>query len=161
MAIKIAGGRRIDPFRGFRFRVNIDGFEEAGFTTVSGLADETEVVEYREGDTAAGHMHKLPGLTSYDDIVLSKGKASDTVFQRWRNQVHQATTGRGLPDPNFRKSMIIELRNFQNQSVKTWNVLQAWPSRLEHEDLDASSSDVWVERLTIVHEGLVSKGITI
>jgi len=150
---EVRGARRVDPFRGFRFRVQIPGFTESGFTKVGGLNDETEEVEYREGD-GPGRMRKLPGLTKYDPIKLEKGKAADNTFQRWRNQVSQAVRDGGLPDAAFRKDVTIILLSHQNVPVKSWKIHDAWPSKLEHGDMDASSSDVMIETLTLVHEGL-------
>jgi phage tail-like protein len=40
---------RIDPFAGFNFLVEIDGVTTAGFTSVSGLTSEVDVVSFREG----------------------------------------------------------------------------------------------------------------
>ncbi|MEW6556030.1 MAG: phage tail protein [Elusimicrobiota bacterium] len=160
MSVKIIEGRRVDPFRGFKFRV-IDvprRFESAGFTTVSGLNTETEVVEYREGDSA-GHMHKLPGLTTFEDITLSRGKSTIDDFQIWRNEVYEVDRGGGLPDREFRRNLIIELRDYQNVPVKSWEVRDAWATRLEHGDLDATSSDVWIETLVLAHEGLKALNI--
>lgn len=150
---EVRGARRVDPFRGFRFRVQIAGFPETGFTTVSGLNDETEPVEHREGD-GPGRMRKLPGMTTYEDITLSKGKSRDNTIQRWRNQVAHAVRDGGLPDPNFRRDVTIILLNHQGEAAKTWKIHDAWPRRLEHGDLDANSSDVLIESLVLTHEGL-------
>lgn len=40
---------RKDPYRGFRFRVEIEGIIAGGFSEVSGLQVETQVEEHREG----------------------------------------------------------------------------------------------------------------
>ena len=42
---------RTDPLPRCNFLVEIEGIARAGFMTVSGLEEETEVREYREGDT--------------------------------------------------------------------------------------------------------------
>ena len=51
---------RIDPYKGFRFIVEIAGIQQAGFTECSGLGSQIEVVEYREG-TEPNQTRKLPG----------------------------------------------------------------------------------------------------
>ncbi len=144
-------GRRVDPFRGFKYKVLIPGFASAGFSRVSGLNDETEVVEYREGIDGST-MRKLTGLTTYEDIVLEKGKSLNEDFQIWRNMVHEVET-RGLPDSGSRRNMTVQLLDRTGAVVKQWAVKNAWPTKLEHGDLDASSSDVLLETLTIAHEG--------
>jgi phage tail-like protein len=40
---------RDDPYKGFNFRVEIDGVPLAAFSEVGGLESETAVIEYRVG----------------------------------------------------------------------------------------------------------------
>ena len=42
-----------DPYRNFRFLVEIEGIPQAGFTECSGIAAEIDVIEYREGGEPA------------------------------------------------------------------------------------------------------------
>ena len=42
-------GERADPYRGFRFRMEIDGIAVAHFSEVSGIQAETETEPYEEG----------------------------------------------------------------------------------------------------------------
>jgi len=51
-----------DPLKNFRFRVEIDGLQVAGFSEVSIGATTTDVILYREGNEPAS-VRKLPGLT--------------------------------------------------------------------------------------------------
>ena len=55
---------RSDPYRNFRFRLEIDGLQTAGFSEVEALATTADVIEYREGPDPA-HLRKLSGLTKY------------------------------------------------------------------------------------------------
>ena len=41
---------RNDPFAQFNFIVEIDGIASAGFTEVSGMNTESDIIEYREGN---------------------------------------------------------------------------------------------------------------
>lgn len=147
-----------DPFRGFKFRVIIggNGGQAIGFQSVTGLAEETEVVEYREG-TDPVTMRKLPGLTSYDNIVLERGLSRSNFLLDWRKQVgHHDGYADGLAAPNFRRVVTVQLFDKGNpfdKPVKEWEVFDAWPSRLEISDLDAGSSDVVIETLELAHEG--------
>ena len=40
---------RQDPYRNFRFRIEIDGVQAAAFSEVTIAATTTDVIEYREG----------------------------------------------------------------------------------------------------------------
>ena len=46
----MASGDRVDPFRNFNFRVEIDGITQAGFAECSGFGSSNDPLEYREGD---------------------------------------------------------------------------------------------------------------
>ena len=54
---------RLDPFRGFNFRVEIDGLPVAAFSEVSGLTAERDATDYRAGTDRKNNVRKLTGLT--------------------------------------------------------------------------------------------------
>ena len=64
-------GTRIDPYGQFNFTIEIDGVTRAGFSEVSGLTTDTNVIEYRD------HM---------------------LVFQQVRHQVESGAQWRGGRD---------------------------------------------------------------
>ena len=78
---------RTDPYGSFDFLLEIDGIVAAGFSEVSGLASETEVMEYREGGEAVNTLRKIPGLTKYSNIVLKRGVTADKSLWNWRKTV--------------------------------------------------------------------------
>ena len=61
--------QRVDPYKGFRFRVEIDGIQQAGFQECTGLGSHVDVSEYREGGDP-NTVRKLPAKITYPDIVL-------------------------------------------------------------------------------------------
>jgi phage tail-like protein len=63
---------RQDPYRQFRFRIEIDGITQAGFSECSFADTTTDPVEYREGDEPTV-FRKLSGLTKYGNITLKWG----------------------------------------------------------------------------------------
>ncbi len=145
-------GKRKDPYRGFRYRVIINGFESFGFSRVAGLSEETEAVDYREGIDGA-HMHKLPGITTFDPITLERGLSANQDEEKWRKLVYDGNNGHGVPDDEFREDFEIVLYDYANQPVKRWEVKDGWISRLERGEFNASSSDVVLKTITIVNEG--------
>jgi len=65
-------GERRDPYRNFRFRVEIDGITQAGFSECV-IGDTTiDLIEYREGSEPTT-VRKLSGLTKYGNITLKWG----------------------------------------------------------------------------------------
>ncbi len=147
-------GKRVDPYRGFRFRVlDLSGAQLGGFNTIDGLRDETEVVEYREGIDGVT-ARKLPGFTSSDNLVLERGLSVNDSLQRWREEVWAAKTDNtGRPDAEFRRDLAIELLDQQGRIVKRWRVTEAWPAIYEVGTMDAQSSDVLIERIELANEG--------
>src|SRR5437762_12908604 len=87
-------GARIDPYGQFNFTIEIDGVTKAGFSEVSGLSTDTNVIEYREGMEPQGTTRKLPGLMKYANIVLKRGWTKDKALWEWRKKVIDGKTQR-------------------------------------------------------------------
>ena len=137
---------RDDPYARFNFLVEIDGVPRAGFAEVEGLGAETEVVEYREGADKAGSRRLLPGLTRYPRVVLRRGFAGDaSLFQWWRG------IRDGAPD---RRDVTITLLDEAREPVAQWRLRRAWPAKWEGPALNAKTSEVAIESLELVHEGI-------
>ena len=84
----MATGDRKDPYRGFRFRVEIGGEDKAGFREVSGLDSSTDPIDYREGnEKGATTMHKLSGLNKFSNITLKRGITDDMNLWKWRKDI--------------------------------------------------------------------------
>jgi len=135
---------RNDPLSGFNIRVEISGIAVAGFTECTGLASETDVVSYREG--ADRRIRHLPGITRYARVVLKRGITTDRSLWEWRQSVID-----GVAD---RRSVSIVLMDAARNDVARWNLHEAWPAKWEGPELNAQSSDVAIETLELVHEGL-------
>ena len=71
------------PFKNFRFKVEIEGTQVAGFSEVSGFDATFDVVEYREGDAADITIRKQPGLIKYSNIVMKRGVIDKKEFFNW------------------------------------------------------------------------------
>ena len=65
---------RTDPLMAFRFIARIDGDAQGGFSEVSGLQVELDVLELQEGGENA-FVHKLPGRAKHGYLTLRRGQA--------------------------------------------------------------------------------------
>ena len=129
-----------DPYKNFRFLVEIDGIVQAGFTDVSGFGSNVEVIEYREGgDTAT--VRKLPGKVSYPDITLKWGITDSRELYDW----HRAAVNGAIE----RKNGSIILLDDTAQEKLRWNFFGAWPSKWEGADFSAKGNDVAIDTLTV------------
>ena len=136
----------LDPYLGYRFRVDIDGIGIASFKRVSIPSPETQVKEYREGgDTASS---KLAGITAATEISLEKGLFSSMELWEWHNSVIE--TG-AIPN---RKNMSITVVDEEGNDGPSWEVVNCWPSKVEYGELDATNDEPIPETVTIQHEGV-------
>jgi phage tail-like protein len=136
---------RIDPYRNFRFVVDIDG-NRAGFTSVSGLAAEAEVIEYREGWDGLTSTRKLAGRVKYPNVTLRRGVTTDRFLWDWWKMILAGTVQR-------RNVGIILLDDDRNEVLR-WSLNEAWIARIEVSDLDAEGNEVAIESIELAHEGL-------
>lgn len=157
----VISGNRFDPLRGFRYIVDFTvpgyGTVTAGFQRVSGLREQTDVVEYRNGDEQGG-KRKIPGLSSYDDLVLERGMPENTaqfadVFSNWRKKIQDADTDGDTDEENIRGSVIITVYKRGDVAHSTpqftYSRSEVWPSTYEHGDLSGTDSEVWIEKITL------------
>ncbi|OFX59113.1 MAG: phage tail protein [Bacteroidetes bacterium GWB2_41_8] len=134
------------PLVKFHFQVDWGG-TKIGFTEVSGLDVETEVVEYREGASPEYSKIKMPGMQKFSNITLKRGTfKSDNEYYQWWNTVKLNTIER--------RDITIKLLNEEHEPVVVWKVKNAWPSKIQSTDLKADGNEVAIESMEIVHEGL-------
>ena len=136
---------RVDPYKNFKFLVEIDGITQAGFSECSGFGSSVEIIEYREGGEA-GAVRKLPGLTKFSNITLKRGVTDSRELQDWHLSAINGELVR-------RNGSVILLDDAGQERVR-WNFSNAWVSRFEGPDFIAKGNDVAIETLTICCERL-------
>lgn len=137
---------RKDPYRQFRFRVEIDGITQAGFSECSFADTTTDPVEYREGDELPT-VRKLSGLTKFGNITLKWGITDTMEIYNWRQQIIDSGA------EGARKNMSIILVDEAGSDKARWNITRAWPTKYDPPDFSAKGNEVAIETLEIVHEG--------
>ncbi len=131
----------------FHFQVDWGG-TKIGFTEVSGLDVETEIVEYRNGASPEYSKIKMPGMQKFSNITLKRGTfKSDNEFFEWWNSVSLNTIER--------RNITISLLNESHEPVVIWKIKNAWPTKIQSTDLKADANEVAIESMEIVHEGLI------
>lgn len=138
-------GQRKDPLRNFRFRVEIDGIQQAGFTEVTGFDATVDVIDYREGSDPT-HVRKLSGLTKYGNITLKWGITDSLEIYNWH---------KGVIDGSIqRKNISIILVDETGADKARWNIINAWPVKYGPSEFNAKGNDAAIETLELVHEGM-------
>lgn len=135
-----------NPLAAYHFIVEWGG-TKIGFSEVSGLNIEHEVVEYREGSSPEFKSTKMPGMVKYSNIILKRGIAkNDNEFIDWMNTISMNTVER--------RDIKISLLNEVHEPIISWLIKNAWPTKYSGPTLNASGSDIAIETLELAHEGL-------
>jgi phage tail-like protein len=142
----MADGKRNDPYGQYNFIVEIDGVVKGGFSEVSGLTTDTNIIEYREGQDQNLTTRKQAGLMKNNNIVCKRGYTKDRSLYEWRRKVIEGRMQRA-------SGAIVLLDDGRNEVLR-WTFTDGWPSKWEGPALNAKTSEVAIETLEIAHEGL-------
>lgn len=143
----MAAGKRDDPYRNFRFKVEIEGIQIASFAEATIPDSSTDSVDYREGMDLPV-QRKLSGLTKYGNITLKKGLTDSMDLYEWRKSVEDTGAIKA------RKSMSLTLIDEEGNEKARWDIVEAWPTKYDPSDFSAKANEVVIETLEIVHEGV-------
>ncbi|KST62201.1 phage tail protein [Mastigocoleus testarum] len=133
------------PYKAFNFLIEIRSLVVASFSEVSGLQAETETEEYHEGGRNS-FVHKLPKVTKYPNLVLSRGITNSTELWQWHQNVIIGQIQR-------QNGSVILLDDTCNEKWR-WNFTGAYPVKWVGPDLKGDSNAVAVETLELAHNGL-------
>ncbi len=139
------GNQRLDPYNTHNFIVEIEGIIIGGFSEVSGLNIETEVESIKEGG-ANDIEYKLPKGTKYSNITLKHGITDFDLIWRWYDDVINGKVKR--------KNGSIFLCDQNGSPLVTWGFVDAYPIKLDGPSLNATTSNIATETLTLAHHGL-------
>lgn len=139
---------RKDPYKNFRFLVEIEGIVQAGFSEVT-IPDSSQApIEYREGNDKTPTMRKIPGLIKYGNVVLQWGTTDSMELYQWRKAIEDGKTA------DLRKNMAVIVLDDEGQATARWEFSQAWPTKYDAPDLKAAGNEIAIEKLEIAHEGM-------
>jgi phage tail-like protein len=140
---------RQDPLRNFRYRLEIDQIEQAGFAEVAIGDLSNEPIEYREGDEITT-VRKLNGLTKYANITLKWGVTDSMELAEW----HQLVVSGASPLDEARRNVVIRLQDEAGQDKAAWEVTRAWPCKFDPSDLNGKGNEVAVDSMELANEGV-------
>ena len=129
-----------DPYKGMRFRVEIQGIQQAGFSECSAVGSHLEVIEYREGGDP-DRVRKFPGKRSCPDITLKWGTTDSHELYDWHMEAVNGTIDR-------KDGSVVQLDDAGTEKVR-WNFYKAWPSKWDGPTFSAKGNDISIETLTL------------
>ena len=134
------------PLPVFHFRVEWGG-TRIGFSEVSGLTQENQAIEYRDGSFLEYSSIKMPGLRKFSNVTLKRGIVkADNDFFRWLSSIKLNQVER--------RDVTISLLNEEHNPVMVWKILRAFTVKVEGPGLKASGNEVAIESIELAHEGL-------
>lgn len=140
---------RIDPYRNFRFELEIDGIKQGAFSEATIPDTTTDSSDYREG-TDPPHSRKLSGLTKYGNVTLKWGLTDSSMeLYEWRKAVIDSGA------QGNRKNLQLILLDEAGDPKTRWSVINAWPTKYDASDFSAKGNDVVIENLDLVCEEVI------
>jgi phage tail-like protein len=136
---------RNDPYRNFRFRLEIDSITQAGFSDVSGFDQTIDPIDYRVGNDPT-FVRKLPGLTKFGNVTLKWGLTDNHDLYDWFETVKSGQTER--------KTVAIVVQGEDGSDGPRFEIADCWPTKYDAMDLTAKGNDVSIETLELVNEGV-------
>lgn len=143
----MAAGKRKDPYKSFRFLVEIDGIVQGGFNEVTIPESAQDPIEYREGSDMPT-VRKIPGLIKYGNVVLKWGTTDSLELYAWRKEVENGQMA------SARKNMAVIVLDEEGNPASRWEFREAWPTKYDAPDLKATGNEIAIETLEIAHEGM-------
>ena len=138
---------KVWPLPKFYFSVSIDG-KVMPFQEVSGLDTETQIIEYRAGNSKQLSTIKMPGIRKTGNVTLKKGVfAKDNALYDWYKDIKMNLIKRA--------AVTISLLDESGAPTMVWTLVNAWPTKITGTDLKADGNEVAVETLELAYEGLV------
>lgn len=136
------------PLTVFHFQVEWNG-TRVGFTEVSGLTQEIQPIEYREGNSFDYNVTKFPGMPKFGNLTLKRGIfLGDNEFTNWLMTAQK--------DKIERRTITVKLLDETHKPIMTWTVKEAWPCKVEGPSLKSTGNEVAIESIELCHEGLTT-----
>lgn len=136
----------LQPTVKFSFQVKW-GDAEFIFQEVTGLSAETQVIEYRRGNSKVFSPVKMPGLQKFSNVTLKKGifKGNKALWDTY-NVIKMNKVKKG--------TITISLLDESNAVAMTWILTNAFPVKITAPDLNSDANEVAIETMELTHEGL-------
>jgi len=144
MAENTQTGGRVDPYRGYNFKLEVQGVVQGHFAECSGIGIKINAYSYREGGNCQV-THRIPGAVEYADLTLRYGLTKSSALWNWFMEIVKGQVNRR----NI--SIVVYDSDCSTEAVR-WNLIDAWPSQWNGAPLNALGNEVAIESMTLVFE---------
>ena len=114
------------------------------FQEISGLETETQPIEYRHGNSPVFSTINMPGIVKNGKVTMKKGVfVKDNNFFDWYSKIKMNTIER--------QTVVIKLLDESGAPTMTWQLNNAWPTKISSTDLKSEGNEVAIEGLVIAN----------
>jgi phage tail-like protein len=150
-----------EGYRASEFVLEVGGIPSPGVSKVSGLSEgELDTIEQPDG--ATGHVYKLSGAkVKYEPLTIERrvdGSDQDKQFHDWFVQTFRPKELTPLGS-SVRRSGLITKYHF-GKPVLMFSFKDAWVKSSKFTDLEAGSTNLFVQTVVLEHEGLEREPIS-
>ena len=158
------------PLHVFRFQVDFEADSLAAgggnkpvllcsgaFSDCTGLEATMEPKVIKEGGRNYGAAQRM-GTVTFATVILKRGMTTTRDLWKW----FELVSGGGYA---YRLAALVSMNRYneekkESEAVLTWRLARAIPVKFKAADLNAKGTEVGIEELHLVHEGisLVRKG---
>jgi phage tail-like protein len=149
------GAAVFDPIVANRFYLEFGGHQVSSLNEVSGIEDESDVVETNQ--MAAGGKYVI--VKSLGALPLKGGKLTlkypafkDDPVKKWYDEIVNQKVA------SARTNISLILYDYEQAPVLTFEFTAAWPSKYSFSSLTAKGGDAVSVTVTIEHTGMNVKG---
>jgi len=135
----------------FNFKVEIDGVpvENSKFVSVSGVVSTSETMEFMQGDDR--YIMKQVGRNSFEDIELKRVYQQIDSFYMWREEIEKGNIQR-------KQVQVYMMLPDMVTTVRQMTIHECYPSKWELPPMDASSTEVAIETITLTPSWVTQVG---
>ncbi|MFI7680265.1 phage tail protein [Actinophytocola sp. NPDC049390] len=128
-----------------RFVITADRMAEISFSELSGITSEVEVAEYLSSNRLGVSLSKQFGRTKPATVVLKRGVDQDLALWTWHQEVLAG-------QPTARRSCSLMLLDMAGVIKQTYDLINAWPSKLDISAMSAGDSKPSIATVTLTCE---------
>lgn len=135
-----------EPFRGYNFKLEIQGVTEGHFMECAGIEAEVTSIEHREAGSD-NVVRKLPGPVKFGDVSLRYGLTDSKTLWDW---FEMGVKGKHEP----RNASVVIMSSDGADEVARWNLFNSWPSYWKSSKLDALGREIAIETIRLTFESM-------
>ena len=131
------------------FYVGMESSISASFSECQGLGVKVKYETYHEGGVIDKQRIFL-GHPDFSEDTHKRGMNDDLVFWKWVSQVMKTDASNAIE----RRNVNISVFNQAGETMQCWTLIGAVPVGWKAPSLAADSTNVAIEELTLIYEGI-------